>query len=74
MTPDAREMARAVNAARHDLVCLERFLDQGHMTPLQALAAAQTITSDLNEQMTKIIVRIHSQPIIPGMEKSVVQV
>lgn len=71
---DAKEMGETIERTAHDLECIERMLRKGHMDPMQALVATQEMTHHLNTRLTQIVVRIHSQPIIPGMEKSPVDI
>lgn len=58
-----------INVAQ-DLVTVARMLQRGHVTPDVAFLSTGRLVDEFTKSMSKILQQIHSQPIIPGMERS----
>ena len=69
MSMDLYMMEEEISNTAKDLEAVARIVAGGNMTSNQALLVVQQLTTNLNTKLCEIITRIHSQPIIPGMER-----
>lgn len=71
---EAEQMAKVIDDVTHDLGTVGRLLMNGQLTTTMALGAVQQLTNDANGMLAAIVCRVISQPIIPGMERSTVNI